>query len=271
MPRLCIVTALPAESRPLLDALHLRHSAARHLRVYSSEHYLLLETGVGKLNAAACTGALLQAYPQICSIVNLGIAGGAFDYAQTLMAHRVCDNASGEQWFPHLPSHKAIRHLTTTTVSSVDIPCEHYLADTVFDMEAAGVFAAASRYLPTSCIHSLKVISDNTNNHIRTINKQTVTTLVSQTLDSWLPALEAIREQANLLTPANSSLFEPLIVRTVQRVHHSVNDEQQLRELIRRYWALSGQLPQIDNRYTCAKTLRESLQAMLGRLPLRYS
>ncbi|MFK8079780.1 MAG: hypothetical protein AB8B97_05810 [Granulosicoccus sp.] len=270
MSRLCIVTALPAETRPLLDALTLRQSKARHLRLYGSPDYLLLETGVGKLNAAAAVGAVLQAHPEIDMVANLGIAGGLFDYADVRVAHHVKDNASGAQWFPHLPHDKAFRDVATASVSTRDTPDTQYCEGVLFDMEAAGVFNAACRYLSTSQVHSIKVVSDNPECDITSVTSKSVITLVEQALPAILPLLEAL-QTLDLTTGHEQKIrIEAFINQITHTTHHSVNDKQLLTQLVQQHVAISNELPSIDNPTGSAKDIRRTLKRSLSLLSFVY-
>ncbi|MFK7993173.1 MAG: hypothetical protein AB8B87_03485 [Granulosicoccus sp.] len=270
MSRLCIVTALPAETRPLLDVLKLRQIKARHLRLYGADQYLLLETGPGKLNTAAGVGALLQAYSEIDIVVNIGIAGGTFDYATVLAAHHVQDVASGAQWFPHLPDNKSFKNIQSAVVNTLDAPNTQYRDGILFDMEAAGIFSAGSRYLSTSQIHSFKIVSDNPDHDIRDISKKSVVALITQALPSLLPLLETLQDLDITPDHGKDALTDALIAETSTRTHHSVNDEQLLRQLVQRYLVLTGNLPTIDKQAVSAKDVRLALQKALDEQPFVY-
>ena len=268
MPRLCLITALPAETRPLLDALKLRQMQVRHLRVYAADNILLLETGAGKLSAAACTAAMLQHYPDITAILNIGIAGGRFDYAQTMLAHHVKDMASGAQWYPHIPGHPAFRAVPTASIGTVDAPDTNYAAGTLFDMEAAGIFSAATRYLSTSQIHSVKVVSDNPAHSIKHINKQSVKLLIHDAIPSVRALIDAL-----LMSCAyheKSSTVDDYVDTVCKHVSHSVNDRQQLLRLVQQHVGVTGNLPDIDDKADSAKTLRQRLRTLVHSKDITY-
>lgn len=42
---------------------------------YQGQHCILVRAGIGKVNAALCTQALLDAYPAVTAVINTGIAG----------------------------------------------------------------------------------------------------------------------------------------------------------------------------------------------------
>jgi len=270
MPRLCIVTALPAETRPLLDALKLRQLRTRHLRLYGAEQYLLLETGPGKLNAAASTGAIMQAHPDIGCIVNIGIAGGHFNYGQAVAAHHVRDAASGAQWYPHLPDSKEFRTVRSASISTLDVPDTCYRDGVLFDMEAAGIFHAASRYLSTSLMQSIKVVSDNAEHGLGEISKNSVIELITLALPDILPMLEGFMQLSSTMHQQHAEAIDALLDNTLDRVRHTVNDEQILRHLLNRHVALTGSLPDIDSRFESAKAIRHALRTRLATQPLIY-
>ena len=270
MSRLCLITALPVESRPLLDALKLRQAGEKYLRLYESERYLLLETGVGKLRAAAATAALLQCRQDVSTIVNVGIAGGGLAYGQTVIAHHVRDAASGAQWYPHLPAATPFREAASASVSTLDAPCTQYSNGVMFDMEAAGIFSAASTYLSTSQVHSIKVISDNSENAIQGINKTVVTTLLQEALCQIIPLLKVLEEQPDKQAAQPDARLEQYIQQTCSSIHHTTNDEQQLRTLLQRQLNMTGQLPEIPASARTAKEVRLVLCAELALLPFNY-
>ena len=270
MSRLCLITALPAESRPLLDALKLRQAREKYLRLYESERYLLLETGVGKLRSAAATAALLQCRPDVSTIVNVGIAGGALAYGKTVIAHHVSDNASGAQWYPHLPATTPFRKAASASVCTLDAPCTQYRSGVVFDMEAAGIFSAASNYLSTSQVHSIKVISDNADNELQAINKTVVTTLLQEALCQITPILKVLEEQPGIQAGQPELTVNAHVEHICTSIHHTINDEQQLKALLQRHLNIGGQLPDIPASAHTAKDIRQVLSAELALLPFNY-
>lgn len=270
MKRLCIITALAAEARPLLDAFKFKQSTARHLRVYASEQYLLLECGPGKLNAAAGTGAMLQAYPDIVAVLNVGIAGGCHEYGQSVLAHHVRDHATGAKWFPHLPDNKAFRSLPSDGVSTVDQPDTRYRKGELFDMEAAGIFNAASRYLSTSQIHCLKVVSDNPEQGIEGINKRSVIALIENALPDITPILDVLHKQFCSAETINTVDSKELINNVLHRVHHTLNDELILRKLVQQHITLTDKMPDIEIQGDTALHIRKALQSSIAANPIVY-
>jgi len=178
----CLCTALPAESRPLIEQFQLRLRQTRGLRCYYGESVYLVETGIGKLKSASAVAAVLQSNDLIDALINVGIAGGAAELGNRFIAGTVVDNASGEAWHPHLPSTRVLKDTPTSIVHTLDKPSADYQADVVFDMEASGVFTAASNYLDNSRIQCLKTISDNHTSDFSKLKKEDVSDLVGNCL-----------------------------------------------------------------------------------------
>lgn len=270
MSLVCIITALPAESRVFIDALKLRHVPLRGLRLYANESCLLLQTGIGKLNAAAATAALLQTRPDVTAVINVGIAGGLAALGSVHLAHRVRDAASGRQWFPHLPPQRTVSRLPTVDVHSIDQPGSDYANGVAFDMEAAGVFTAASNYLSSEAVHAVKVISDNREQPLEAITPE----LATEMMQASLPVVQQLCQWhlTGLPDDADESAIEHCSERILSTVRHSVSDSHQLRRLLQQYLTLVGKTPdtKLLQQLNSAREVRRWLQNAVQAAPLRY-
>ena len=270
MSRICIVTALPAESRVFIDALKLRHVEARGLRLYAHEGYLLVQTGVGKLKAAAATAAVLQTYPDIAGMINTGVAGGDAEIGLAHIAHQFVDVSTGMQWFPHMPAMRILDNLPSATIRTVDAPSEDYQTGSLLDMEAAGIMSAATQYLSTHQIHSIKVVSDNPSTHLSTVTSESVQSLMHESL----PAVRKLADWLMHDTAANA-LQQPLddCCKTIQsHVHHTVTEQHRLRRLLQQHFALTGELPETGPlvQLGSARRVNTALQSSVQQAPLIY-
>ncbi len=270
MTTLCIMTALAAESRVFIDAYKLRHLPIRGLRLYGSEYCLLLQTGVGKLKAAAATAALLQVRPDISCIVNAGIAGGTDQIGSVYLAHRVQDRATGMSWYPHLPLQRQVPDLATIEVQTMDKPCSTYHQGILFDMESSGIFSAASVYLSTDAMQCVKVISDNSDQSMSAVNSANCTQLMNHTvpvitqLQQWHAAKQTDNEFLAGIDTAVNAL--------VTRVHHTTNDTLQLRRLLQQLTSVTKTVPSTVDliELSSAKLIKQQLQEALKNAPLTY-
>lgn len=270
MSLVCIITALPAESRVFIDALKLRHVQTRGLRLYADDQHLLLQTGLGKLKAAAATGALLQSRPDITAVINAGVAGASADIGTAHLAHQVVDAASGQQWFPHLPPQRTVDRLATLRVMTVDQPEEQYLDDTAFDMEAAGIFVAASTYLSSSAVHSVKVVSDNPSQPLTVFKPAQATELMQASLPVVMQLAHWHRQSVQ--SDAAIQTLTACCDAISEKVRHTVSERHQLNRLVQQYLTLTGKQPDLEawEQFSSARELRRHLHQILQQSPLVY-
>lgn len=270
MTTVCIITALPAEARIFIDTLKLRHVPVRGLRLYAAEPHMLLQTGIGKLQAAATTAALLQMRPDISFIINVGIAGGTHAVGQVRLAHRIIDAGSGRRWYPHLPPARTLGALGSSDVLSHDQPSRDYRPDALFDMEAAGIASAASPYLSSDAVQVVKVISDN---HEQSLDRVSATQ-TSELMPACLPPVQAMANWHLSTANENDSAgeIEALCEQITRQLRHSVSDGHQLRQLLQRYHARTKGLPDSTSLASSAsaRELRHHLTRLVADTPFRY-
>lgn len=270
MSLVCIITALPAESRVFIDSLKLKPILDHGWRLYGNSDHLLLQTGLGKLKSAAATSAVLHLRDDIQAVINVGIAGGTDAIGTQLLAHSIIDQGSGFSTYPHLPPQRVVNSIPTTTVETLDKPSNDYRAGVSFDMEAAGIYSAASPYLSSGSLQCLKVISDNPETPLSKFNKEDVTALVSTTV----PVVNSLLDWFALSENHSSTEkdVQHLTGKLTSQWHHSVNDKLQLSRLLHQHHALSGEMPELAAlpQTTSAASLRTQLNALINEHPLRY-
>jgi len=272
MSAICIITALPAESRAFIDAFKLRPILDHGWRLYGEEKYLLLQTGIGKLKAAAAVSALLHARKDITTLINAGIAGGPLPLGTAVLANRVTDSGTGASWYPHMPPQRVLGGIENMALNTLDIPSSDYQHNTIFDMEAAGIMSAANYYISTDNIHFLKVISDNADSPLSDFDPRTVT----QTMQALVPLTSSLAEWSELNNDQAvewKQSLERTLEDIVSSTHHSSNDTHQLRRLLQQHVALKGDTPNIEKLVTLhnSAAIRKYLKQSLANLPLTYS
>lgn len=157
-----IVVAHPAEARPLVARYNLRgengHGA---FSVYRGDSLTVAVGGAGKTAAASAAAYLFAAAGggRDDAWVNVGMAGHSeLEIGRGLLAHKVVDEGSGACWYPPLMIETACPSATVLTVERLE---EDYDGERLYDTEAAGFFAAASRFAVCELIHAFKIVIDN--------------------------------------------------------------------------------------------------------------
>ena len=270
-----LVVALPAEARPLIDHFKLKTAETEFYRVYRAGSVALVETGIGKLNAAGATAATLvnlrqeQNITPVC--INVGLAGAARPLGTLLCAHSVVDQANGKKWFPQLTwqSNQALQ-LPAIRIATVDVPEQRYTRDLAFDMEASGFYSSASKFTSLEFIQSLKVVSDNPENCISSINKSRAAELIGQHCSSIELVVTKLSELAGLLPDLQAST--ELLTDLCQHVHCTTTQKSMLQTLLRQYQARFETLPTAEQLapYTKIKGLIDFLEASLASSARAY-
>ena len=166
LPMILLATALHVEAKPIARQLDLRHSSELEpFRFMGNGHIGLIITGTGKVRAAAAmASALSRLEHRVEALLNIGLAGGTkeVEIGSLHLINKITDHHSGKSWFPD----QVLQHeLSENSVTTFDRPVT---ANTLpenqnglVDMEASGLFDAASLFLPPSRIGLLKVVSDH--------------------------------------------------------------------------------------------------------------
>jgi len=268
MQSICLITALPAEARPLISHFGLKALGHRHLRLYRGDFGYLLQCGAGKLNAAASTAAMMQALPDVKAVINVGIAGCQQPEGQILVANCVQDQASSRQWFPHLPPVNRLPDMHAVRVLTVDQPADDYSADVAFDMEAAGIFNAASKVIDLAFIHSIKVVSDNGETGGKVITAKAATDHIK----SAIPTIEKIIQALPFDLLPDTTAVDALTRSLVRHIHYTATEQHTLKQMLNRYKALYGELPsnQLLQSQGSAKAIRNMLITEINNARITY-
>jgi len=180
----------------------------------------------------------------------------------------VRDQASDELLYPHLPAKNKLSLATTVEVITVDKPATNYSTTSAFDMEAAGVLVAASKTLDLAFVQFLKVISDNSENDISSINKQRV----QDWIESAIPDIESLILALPTEHLSDNDAADATINLLLKKIHFSQTDTHALRQLLLRHRALYGELPPQETLQALGTSnkVKHYLQAALSRASVAY-
>jgi len=268
-----IITALQCEARPLIEHYKLRGNARHNaFRCYQSDEMQLIVSGIGKLAAATATTYLAASNSgaTTCAWLNLGIAGHADKpVGEALLAHKLIDSASEQQWFPGIVMPIICNSATLTTV---DKPEQSYRKGTMVDMEASGFYAAAARFQSCELIHSLKIISDNRQHTSEQITEKTTTAMIHDsiaTIDSIINPLLELSSQLNAIEQVPPEMYD-----FMAQWHFTTYQQNELRHLLRRWHALSlanKPSPHDFTNHTTSKAVLVAIKIFLDAEPISFN
>ncbi len=269
---LCLfIVALPAEARPLVEHYRLKPQNNLPYRFYRNDSIALVETGLGKLNAAAASSAALctllatQGRAPVC--INVGLAGSDNPIGSLMRAHRVTDADTQQKWYPQQTWSTS---RTNTAVASIDLytvsrPDNRYQSDKAFDMEASGVMSSATKYTTLEFVQCLKIVSDNPQSAIANINKEMASELIDKNTQTIAHCAEQLAT-LNSTLPDNSALDATLHIISTHYKPSSTH-KAQLSNLLQRYQTLKSSLPQEHEllSHDNTRALLQSMQSILDQ------
>jgi nucleoside phosphorylase len=250
--QLNFITALPSEARPIIDRFKLGPpNKTNGITWYENDEIRLAVSGVGKSASAFAVGVLSgMANESAQSLwLNVGIAGHRDAAPGTIgIAHRIDDLATARVHYPAIVFNAPC---ASFPVACFDRPTTSYHGDALCDMESAAFFTAAIRTSGVEFAHILKIVSDNTADHLTALNRQTITDLIRGQIDVIATVAEALMHIASRVAVAPRR--ESSVATLKSRWRFSVTQSLQLHELERRWLLLrpDSAWPPIDLS-TCA-------------------
>ena len=237
--------ALPLEARAWIDALGLKR--AQNLgrwEVYAnaSEGTRLIISGVGMTRAAAAVGAACAAF-QPARILSFGLAGAPLDLAakgDVRLIHAIHDQTTGRAFYPDLLEKHPFAEAAVTTwprrVTTADAPA------TLVDMEASGVWQAASAFLPPHRIAVVKVVSDHLESGDLDVKQvaEWLVTAVAQVALWW-----RVGSPKRPALPAIPSALHEALLRISTDLQLTTTQHHQLRRDAEDAFCRKGHLPEV--------------------------
>lgn len=237
-----IVVALPCEAQPIVKFFNLpKIRQTRVYHIYGNDQMRLIVSGVGKIYSAAAT-AYLQAVseqeadmPYPCAWLNVGVAGhGNLQPGTPVLAHTIRDAASGICYYPGLQFEPMA---VTRQCITVDSPETEFACESVYEMEAAGFYASASRFSSCELIHCFKVVSDNSATGIQHVDKAAVSQLITDQL-TLLQGLISILNNMTEIIAVPETISNDMTA-LAKDYHLTKTQNAQLRRLLNRWYALN--------------------------------
>ena len=181
----CLITALKAESVPFIQHFKLKRDDTFDFPFFINHEtkIALVGVGVGSKNISLRVNDFFgfQEYDNV-QFINVGIAGGnkrRTKIGQLFLINEIMDASSINRYYPDiLTDHK----LTEGSINSVKNPIidDQNEYDCLVDMEAYEVFSICSKLVPLHNIAILKLVSDHMDDHVNTLDHETISSLINE-------------------------------------------------------------------------------------------
>ena len=159
----CILTALKAESDPLIDHFNLKKEKGFNYPVFSNNDIFLIGVGIGKHNIKNRINYFMSFIGDVqVQFINIGIAGAKKNNAELgelYCIHKIIDDSLNKSFFPDMLINFRAEERAITTVDK-EVNDGGYRYDTLVDMEASEIFKVCSKLVPLQNLLFMKIVSD---------------------------------------------------------------------------------------------------------------
>lgn len=258
---LMIITALYCEAQPFIDHYQLKKNKEQcKFQVFENDEILLLITEPGSITAAVGVTNLCTLYQLTPSdfLVNIGVCAAEPEEVlegSIFLCNQILEKSTGRSFYPDVVYRHPFAESRLITVSSVNHPIE---AESLYDMEAAAVYQAASYFIQPHQISFIKVVSDHgvdTPESGNRMNPGKITNLINQNLDTIITYLEQLRQAGHKDPPIFNPEEELAIKNLSDSLHCSITMELKLRQQLHYYKLAHG-------------TIREVIDDFCSEIPL---
>ena len=264
-PKIFIFIALDCEAKPVVSFYDLKKETVEHpFSIFKNNEIVLTITGIGKVAMAGAVAYTFALFPdnKVPVIVNIGIAGHrTHALGHLLLAMKIVDNDSGKKFYPQL---LGINKPETSEILTASAPCAEYRENCLVDMEASAFYEMAIKFSTCELIHSFKVVSDNADFTIDTIQPKVVSQWIANQLTEIDKLIKHWVEFRKLVAGIELEEYQEL----VNKWHFTVSGKIKLKALLMRWKILSAgdRLTLSEERFANAKELLKKLEADVNRL-----
>jgi len=227
----CILTALKAESQPLINHFNLNRDTSFQFPVFKNNDLYLVGLGVGKKNIRNRIETFLnQNNPDLIQFINIGIAGGnpkSTKIGGSYLLHKIKDETTEKTYYPDILIKHNFEEISLVTVESVITDGEGVYKGLV-DMEASEIFKICSSLVPVHRLAFLKIVSDYMNNEFEKNIAHSISKLILQQLSSIESFLSQFERILNKEAPILSEKDIKWINEMVQQMSLTETQYQQL-------------------------------------------
>ncbi|MCI0668661.1 MAG: hypothetical protein L0Y38_03040 [Methylococcaceae bacterium] len=264
------MVALACEAMPLVEHYRLsRLMDERAFPIYRNDSITLTVTGIGKTAMAAGVAYTHVVFgkPKTASWLNVGVAGHPdFRLGEACLAHKITDRDCGGSWYPPLIARPPC---PTESLITGSRPETAYLEQALYDMEASGFYATASRFSSSERVQCFKVVSDNRSSAVDSLQAEPVAALIGQRIG----LIELLLGQQQKLVAAPEERQSERLERFIRSWRFSLQQTRQLESLLQRWMLLDPEHcpePEQLGGFKNGRQVLIYLQELVERLPMVF-
>ncbi len=255
---LYFIIAHSAEAQPVIQHFKMQRVYKFSYTMFEADNVRLIICNAGIDNAMMATSVLLAHYIPTNNdlLINIGICGAPGEIGTMLLVHKITHNH--HSYFPDI----LFKHdLQEISLKTVDMPSAN-ISDNAVDMEAYGIYKAASRFFKAHQMIFLKIISDNF--QPESITKETAKKLISSKtaiMQNTINQALNVFKKDDILSSQEIELIKIIAKKLTKTQNDALLDAC-------RYYKLHYKkpLPQIDIQPFMTKTTKQQRSTYLNEL-----
>lgn len=194
----CILTALKAESLPIIEHLNLKKDSRFSFPVFHNNNYWLIGIGVGKKKIRHRLNTFWSLESKTTPHwINIGIAGGNRNdttIGTLYVVNQIVDNNSGELFSINpVINHGLINQSLTTVESPISNGRDTYRG--LVDMEALEVYQCCQEISKSHSISFLKIVSDWMGSDVKDLTTEKISSFVKSNLSIIVEYLDRLNNE----------------------------------------------------------------------------
>ena len=212
-----LCSALYVEGEPFIKLFNLKKDTEiTKFQVFKNNDISLIITGCGKIKASiALTYLLTKTQAGVQDIlINIGTCGSKDSHTpigESFLCNKIADHDTGFTYYPDIIFKHPFKESSLETFSHV-VTIQDKPQESLVDLEGAGLYEAASKFLEPESIFFIKIISDDLNNE--NLKSEDLKLLIKNSaprIYEWINFLKENYDFNNeILTPKDIALYENL-------------------------------------------------------------
>ncbi len=182
---LCILTALKAESEPLIKFFKLEKDSSFNFPVFINNDVIVVGIGVGKKNISKRVMTVHNQFKRFNLIfINIGIAGGSSKNSivgKCYFINKIMDESGKKSYYPEIFIKHSFSEKKIKTFKNV-VKKINQDFDFLVDMESFDIYKVCSKLVPIHRIVFLKIVSDYVNENFQKLNANYISELIFSNL-----------------------------------------------------------------------------------------
>lgn len=232
-------TSMYCEAHPFIKQLHLKKDFHSYkFEIFRNEEIILMITGIGKVKAAVALTYLFSKYEPKGNdlLMNIGVCGTKNQntaIGTAFFCNKIIENETKRSFYPDMLLKHPFEEASVETFSLVINKEDMEFEGNLVDMEASGIYQAASVFLQPHQIIFVKIVSD----HLKTekLRKERISKLIknkaAQIIDWMNEVKQELLYEKNVFSEKEQKIFKGV----AKNLRLSSTMENQLKQLFTYY------------------------------------